>query len=209
MRGADMTTLKSAAVASLKSYLERIERLEEERAAQADDIRAVYAEAKADGFATKGIRGMVKRRRAKNPKQLDEDETILELYMQAVGMLPERPLALAVGALATDGLGRDQVVDAFKQLVPVGGEIIVKVGGDPLRIWRDVEGTARVELYVEPAAPLPEKTGRGLKPSSATVLSIVPADPIKAAADRAERRGKTKPPEDEPRATEDEKDPVE
>jgi uncharacterized protein (UPF0335 family) len=189
-------TLKSEAVASLKSYLERIERLEDERGELADDIRALYAEAKAEGFAPKAIRGIIKRRRAKNPQKLDDDETVLETYMHAVGMLPESPLAAAVSALAVDTLARDQVVDAFRQLVPRNGEIIAKVGGEPLRIWRDDDGQAHVEPWIEPKAKPSEKTGKALK-KSATVLSIVPKDAVKAAADRAERRARGEPDPDD------------
>jgi uncharacterized protein (UPF0335 family) len=190
-------TLRSDAVDNLKSYLERIERIEEERGELGDDIRALYAQAKAEGFAPKAIRAMVKRRRAKDPQKLDEDETILETYMHAVGMLPENPLAAAVSRLAVDVLARDQVLEALQQMVPRNGEIIARVGGEPVRIWRDDEGQAHVEPYVEPKAPQPaEKTGKGLK-KSATVLTMVPAS-VTAAADAAEARSKIKKPADEP-----------
>ncbi|HLY55396.1 MAG TPA: DUF2312 domain-containing protein [Stellaceae bacterium] len=71
----------------LRAIVERIERLEEEKKALAEDIREVYAEAKGNGFDTKIIRkiiGLRKRDRA----ELDEEETILELYLRALGMLP-------------------------------------------------------------------------------------------------------------------------
>lgn len=202
-------TLKSETVAALKSYLERIERLEEERGAIADDIRAIYADAKAEGFAPKAIRGIVKRRRAKNPGQLNDDETMLDTYMHAVGMVDENPLASAVSRLAVDTLARDQVVDAFTKMVPRNGEIIARVGGDPLRIWRDDDGQSHVEPYVAPtpASAPPPKSGRSLLKSSATVLSIVPKDAITAAADAAEARSRKKPAKDEP-AGADEDEPV-
>ncbi|MFB6460479.1 DUF2312 domain-containing protein [Bradyrhizobium tunisiense] len=182
-----MTSLKAAAVDRIKTFLQAIDSLETERAEIADEIRAQYAEAKAEGFDTKALRGMVKRKRAKNPTKLVEDEQVLELYMHAVGMLPENPLAAAVAALADDGLGRDHVIDGFKRMVPVGGEIIARVGGDPVRIWRDAEGVAFVGPYSEPK---PEKSGKAMKGGPAAVLSIVPKDPVKAAADRAERRAR-------------------
>ncbi|WP_220006019.1 DUF2312 domain-containing protein [Bradyrhizobium sp. BR 10261] len=190
-----MTALKSETVDRLKTFLEAIDSLEGERAEIGDEIRAQYAEAKAQGFDPKAIRSMVKRRRAKNPDQIAEDEQILETYMHAVGMLPENPLAAAIAALASDELGRDQVIDGLKQMVPAGREIIAKVGGDPVRIWRDAEGVAFVEPWTEPKAPK-VKTGRK---ASATVLSIVPkSDPVKDAADRAERRSRGEPdPDDE------------
>ncbi|MGY4288858.1 uncharacterized protein (UPF0335 family) [Bradyrhizobium sp. LM2.7] len=198
-----MTSLKAAAIERIKTYLEAIDSLEGEKQDIADEIRAQYADAKAGGFDPKAIRGMVKRKRAKNPTKLVEDEQILDVYMHACGMLPENPLAAAVAALAGDELGRDQVIDGLKQMVPVGREIIAKVGGDPVRIWRDVSGTAFVEPYTEPKPA--EKPGKVMKVrGSAAVLSIVPKDPIKAAADRAERRSRKDA--DEPA---DDEEPVE
>lgn len=198
-----MTSIKSGAVERIKTYLQAIDALETERAEIADEIRAQYAEAKAEGLDPKAIRGMVKRKRAKNPTKLVEDEQLLEAYMHAVGMLPENPLASAVAALASDALGRDQVIDGLKQMVPVGGEIIAKVGGEPVRIWRDEKGTAFVEPWTEPQPA--EKPGKAIKAGPATVLSIVPKDPVKATADRAERR--SRPKVDEP--ADGEEEPVE
>jgi uncharacterized protein (UPF0335 family) len=70
----------------LKSIVERIERLEEEKKSIADDIRDVYAEAKGNGFDTKALRTIVKLRR-QDANERAEQETILETYMQALGML--------------------------------------------------------------------------------------------------------------------------
>lgn len=187
--------MKSEIVAALKSYLERVERLEDERGDLADDIRLVYAEAKAEGFAPKAIRAMVKRRRAKDPQKLDDDETVLETYMHAVGMLPDNPLAAAVGRLAVDTLARDQVLAAFEQMVPRNGEIIARIGGDPVRIWRDDAGEAHAEPYV---ATVPaEKPGKPMR-KPATVLTMVPKDAVKSAADAAEERARRKKSADEP-----------
>ena len=70
----------------LKAFIERIERLEEEKKALADDVRDVYAEAKANGFDTKALRTIV-RLRKQDANERAEQETILETYMQALGML--------------------------------------------------------------------------------------------------------------------------
>ncbi len=70
----------------LKSIIERIERLEEEKKAIADDIRDVYAESKGNGFDVKALRTIV-RLRKQDPNERQEEETILETYMQALGML--------------------------------------------------------------------------------------------------------------------------
>ena len=70
----------------LKALVERIERLEEEKKAIADDVRDVYAEAKANGFDTKALREIV-RLRKQDADERREHETILETYMHALGML--------------------------------------------------------------------------------------------------------------------------
>lgn len=69
----------------LKSFIERVERLEEEKAALAADIKDVYSEAKSAGFDTKIIRQIVRIRKA-DPQDRKEQEELLELYMQAIGM---------------------------------------------------------------------------------------------------------------------------
>jgi uncharacterized protein (UPF0335 family) len=70
----------------LKAFIERIERLEEEKKAIADDIKDVYAEAKGSGFDVKALRTIV-RLRKQDPDERREEETILETYMHALGML--------------------------------------------------------------------------------------------------------------------------
>ena len=70
----------------LKAFVERIERLEEEKKAIADDIRDVYAEAKGNGFDVKALRTIV-RLRKQDADERREHETILETYMHALGML--------------------------------------------------------------------------------------------------------------------------
>ncbi len=70
----------------LKAVVERVERLEEEKKAIADDIRDVYAEAKAHGFDVKALRSIV-RLRKQDTDERKEQEAILETYMHALGML--------------------------------------------------------------------------------------------------------------------------
>lgn len=70
----------------LRSIIERIERLEEEKKTIADDIRDIYAEAKGNGFDVKALRTIV-RMRKQDADEREEQETILETYMQALGML--------------------------------------------------------------------------------------------------------------------------
>ena len=69
----------------LRAFVERIERLEEEKKALADDIKDVYAEAKGNGFDVKVIRKVVSIRKQDRDKRLEE-ETILDLYLAALGI---------------------------------------------------------------------------------------------------------------------------
>jgi len=70
----------------LKAFVERVERLEEEKKAIADDIRDVYAEAKGNGFDIKTLRVVV-RLRKQDVNERKEQEAILETYLHALGML--------------------------------------------------------------------------------------------------------------------------
>jgi uncharacterized protein (UPF0335 family) len=69
----------------LRQFIERVERLEEERAALGADIREVYAEAKAVGFEPKIMRQLVRLRRLETA-DLQEQEALLETYKHALGM---------------------------------------------------------------------------------------------------------------------------
>ncbi len=70
----------------LRSFIERIERLEEEKAAIANDIKEVYAEAKGNGFDTKIMRQIIRLRKME-PNDRQEQEELLDVYMRAVGMV--------------------------------------------------------------------------------------------------------------------------
>lgn len=69
----------------LKSYIERIERLEEEKKGLAEDIRDIYSEIKAVGFEPKIVRKIVSRRKMSKEKR-QEEEQLLELYESAIGV---------------------------------------------------------------------------------------------------------------------------
>jgi len=79
-------TVGNNAGAQLKAIVERIERLEEEKAGLASDIRDIYAESKGNGFDVKALRTIV-RLRKQDANERSEQETILETYMAALGML--------------------------------------------------------------------------------------------------------------------------
>ena len=81
-----MDAKTSFAQGQLRSFIERIERLEEEKKAIAADIKEVYAEAKGTGFDTKIMRKVVSLRK-KDAAERQEEEAILDLYLSALGMV--------------------------------------------------------------------------------------------------------------------------
>ena len=83
-----MPDVGGIAVERLKSFIERIERLEEEKRVLGSDIKEVYAEAKGTGFEPKIMRQIIKIRR-KDKQEVDEEESLLDLYKRALGMTPE------------------------------------------------------------------------------------------------------------------------
>ena len=92
--GGTMPDVGGIAGEQLRSFIERIERLEEERKTLAEDIKEVFAEAKGNGFDTKIMREIIKIRRM-DEDDLDEQETLLDIYKRALGMLPEVPESAA------------------------------------------------------------------------------------------------------------------
>ena len=80
-----MESKTSFAKGQLKSLVERIERLEEEKKALAGDIREIYAEAKGNGFEPRVMRKVVSLRRMKDADR-QEEEALLEVYRAAVGV---------------------------------------------------------------------------------------------------------------------------
>ncbi len=85
-----MSTLQASAQKQLRQFIEQIERLEEEKKQTASDIRDKYLEAKAVGFDVKALRQIVRLRKKTNDER-KEEESILEVYMHALGMLDDGP----------------------------------------------------------------------------------------------------------------------
>ena len=80
------TTSQTVAAGQLRAFIERVERLEEEKKTIADDIKEVFAEMKGSGFDTKAVRTLI-RLRKKDQAERQEEETILDLYKAALGMV--------------------------------------------------------------------------------------------------------------------------
>ncbi len=84
--GVDNDVLSGTAQGQLKSIIERIERLEEDKAAVAEDLKEVYAEARGNGFDVKILRKVIRLRKQDKAK-LQEEEALLDLYLTAIGGL--------------------------------------------------------------------------------------------------------------------------
>jgi len=80
-----MDETQAVAVGQLRSFIERIERLEEEKKTISDDIKDVYAELKGNGFDTKAVRSII-RLRKKEEHERQEEEAMIQLYKDALGM---------------------------------------------------------------------------------------------------------------------------
>jgi len=82
-----MTTF-SITAEQLRQYIERVERLEEEKKSIAEDVKEVFAEAKGNGFDVKIMKEII-RIRKKSENEIEEEEYLLDTYKRALGMLPE------------------------------------------------------------------------------------------------------------------------
>ncbi len=78
-------TAQSVSVGQLRAFIERIERLEEEKKTISDDIKEVFAELKGSGFDAPAVRAII-RARKKEVHERQEEEAMIQLYMDALGM---------------------------------------------------------------------------------------------------------------------------
>ena len=101
-----MSTLPSSAQNQLRQFVEQIERLEQEKKALSDDLRDKFLEAKAVGFDVKALRTIV-RMRKKSKTEREEEESILDVYLHALGMLAD-----PVADNARYESAGDQILDA-------------------------------------------------------------------------------------------------
>lgn len=194
----DSTTSTSNTVSGekLRSFVERIERLTEEKKAIGDDIRLVFAEAKSDGFDNKYLKSIVKLR-AVPPSERQENEAVMEMYMAAMGMSSETPLFRHVQGMSRDSMAQEAVVNALKLLAPEDGEITIRVGqGARVRIWRDQDGSHAEEVTERPAQPMEPANMRAEKPSRANAAKK--ADVPDCTLDEARQMGRQARKDDEP-----------
>lgn len=167
----------------LSAFISRIEDLRAQRKELGAQENLVWAEVKAEGFNKQIMNGIIKRRTL-SPSEIDEAESLRDMYLHALGMLPEPPLFRAVGLMNTDRNARESVIDALKQLVPDTGEIILNIGDAPVVLWRDAEGTVQHKPWQPPQPEVPPNFPTRATPAPAA------APPPNVDEDTAEEMGR-------------------
>lgn len=155
----------------LRAFLERIQRVRADIKDRKEDEKAIWAEAKSEGFDTRYMKALLKLMEVK-PSDRDEQESMMEVYKAAVGMQRELPLFRQVESMGVDVAARESVIEALKQLAPTDGEFTVKIGDGPrVRITRDKDGV-KVEEVSD--APAPFAAARPESPAAAARKADVP-----------------------------------
>lgn len=131
--------LNSESAERLRVFVERYEGLAEEKAAIGDDQKQVMAEAKAEGFDPKAMRQCISVRK-KGVADFHEAQSIVDLYLGALGIVAEPPLFAAANRIAVDILARESVIEALKNFVPSVGSVTIEQGGVRVRLTRDEDG---------------------------------------------------------------------
>lgn len=151
----------------LRSFVDRVEAIDQRKKELGADRAAIMAEARARGFVPKAIAHVIKVR-AMKPHDRAESEALADMYLHAMGLDQEPPLFRAVGLMDIDIHARETVIEAMRRFVPADGEIIIKVGGTSERLWRDKAGEVHNEP-VQKAEPVERRAstgeGRATKPS--------------------------------------------
>lgn len=135
----------------LRSFVERVENINEQMDQLRDDKRVVMAEAIQQGLVPKGITYIVKQRKLK-PSERAENDSLRDMYLHVMGMAAELPLFRAVGLMKVDIASKESVIEAMKKFVPAGGSITIEAGGAPVRLIRDGDGEISVVEIVEKPA---------------------------------------------------------
>jgi uncharacterized protein (UPF0335 family) len=142
----------------LNGFITEIEHVRDRKKQIGDQEKEIFASAKAKGYDPKTIRRILTLRQ-QDQKKRQEAETLFDSYMHAIGMADDLPLFRAVGLMGVDVTVSEQVIEALSQLVPIAGEIIVKIGAAHLRLFRDKDGEPHVE-EASPPKPLDPRYGR-------------------------------------------------
>ena len=132
----------------LNGIISEIERVRDRKKQIGDQEKEIFAAAKAKGYDPKTIRRILTVR-SQDTQQREQAEALFDSYMHAIGMAEDLPLFRAVGLMGVDVTIGEQVVEALSQLVPIAGEIVVKVGAARIRLYRDKDGQAHAEEAIE------------------------------------------------------------
>lgn len=187
----------------LLGFIEEIEGVKERKKQLSEAEKSIFQEAKAKGFDTKTIRRLIAMR-AEDVSKRQEAEALLDTYMHAIGMGEEPPLFAAMGAIGVDLAAREEAVEFLKKIVPKSAELILKIGGTPIRIFRDLDGEAKAEEVVDDPEPS-VAPGRASRAADFSAVGPTKAggetSRVKSAADLAweqsekKRRAESKEPE--------------
>jgi uncharacterized protein (UPF0335 family) len=163
----------------LRRYVDRVEAIDQQIKSLREDRARVMLEAKGEGFSARGMRHVFAARKLK-PHDRQEQEAERDIYMHAMGMDSEPPLFRQIAAFGKDTLAAEKLTEAFKLLVPPGGEIILKIGGKPMRLWRDKDGEPKAEEYLPP--DVVDNVGKGHAPARPPAKDVPVCSPEEADA---------------------------
>lgn len=148
-----------------------------------DAEKEIFARGKSMGFDLKVLRGMLALRK-QDKAERQTYQHLVDIYMHAIGEEDETPLFVALSAVGVDMAAREQAVEFLKSIVPPSGELVMKIGGKQIRVFRDGDGRPRAEDVIDAPEPSVKKPRPKREPATIT--------PIKSAADRAEEMWKKK-----------------
>lgn len=146
-----MSETNKAKGSVLRKYIERVEDLRRQKKELSEEESLVWAECKSQGYAP-GILKTIIKERSKRPADLEEEQALKDMYLDALGMKSEPPLFRAVGLMNVDPMARESVLAALSQIVPAQGDIILNMGGKPTRLWRGEDGEVLSEPWSPPVA---------------------------------------------------------
>jgi len=145
----------TSAAERLRQYVERIELIRADKGDLSEEEKAVFADAKANGFVPKAMRKVLKVR-AMAPSDREEQELLEETYLHAMGLESETNFARAVELMAVDTASREAVIAALHKFTPTVGSLEIEVPGLRTRLTRDLEGRVTETPITEdkPAEPI-------------------------------------------------------
>lgn len=135
-----MADVGGVAADHLRSYIERIERLEEEKKGISDDIKEVFAEAKGTGFDTKAMRAIIKIRKM-DKADVQQQSYMIDLYAQALDM--DQPDLFGVGDLDNPEKAKSILFDGLKKYVRQNPGTSITIKGDDGEFEKITEKTAK------------------------------------------------------------------